>query len=81
MPFDQPPRKQSPVPTDRTTAIVLLVGERFFCRFGKGGRAMFAWSLAGATMFGPWRRDEVDAAAQKLRAKGYEPTETTVGVR
>lgn len=61
---------------DKTTALAIMVrvpryGQRFFAGFGKRGRLLTAWSLAGATLFGPWRRDDVEAVTKRLTAKGY----------
>ncbi|NAW64533.1 hypothetical protein [Photobacterium halotolerans] len=31
--------------------LVIRIGNRFFCGFGKAGRVLTAWSLAGAKLF------------------------------
>lgn len=57
-------------PADRTSAVVLEVGDRFFIGFGRVGQVQTAWSLAGATMFGPWQEGEIRHAEAGLEAKG-----------
>lgn len=33
------------------SAYVIKIGNRFFCKFGKGNRVMTAWCLAGSKLF------------------------------
>lgn len=61
-------------------ALRILKGDsiRYFVRFGLGGRALTAWSLAGATLFGPWAVTEIEAAQRRLAAKGLDVAQTLV---
>lgn len=34
-----------------TSACVIKIGDRYFYGFGKGGRTLTAWSLAGAKLY------------------------------
>lgn len=60
--------KKSP---SSTTAKAIIIGDRFFCGFGKGGRVKTAWSLAGATLF-QRRVDDLDSIIEKIMAKGKQ---------
>ncbi len=62
------------------TAVVLLVGEKYFSGIMASKRASFAWSLAGAMLFGPWQLDLIERFEATLRAKGYEPRRANVAV-
>lgn len=55
---------------------VIRIGSRFFVKFGKGNRALTAWSLAGATTYGGAGagRDRLHNHLARLEAKGIEPT-------
>jgi hypothetical protein len=64
--------------SDRDTVIVLEIDDRFFCGIGKAGRIATAWSLAGATMYAPWRDDLLAAAEAALAAKGKRFRRLTV---
>lgn len=63
--------------TDRAYAI--RVGNRWFVRFSKG-RALTAWSLAGATLFGPWRQFEVAQTIERIKKRGREVSWVIVSV-
>ena len=54
-------------------AIAILVNGRYFRGFGRNGRLLTAWSLAGARLFAAWRPEEIEEVERRLRAKGYEP--------
>ena len=54
------------VDSDGLTAVAIRVNDRFFVRFSKWSTVLTAWSLAGATLFGPWRMDEVQRAVDRI---------------
>lgn len=54
-------------------AFVFRVDGRFFVKFNRSGAAVFAWSLAGATLFGSWDNESVLESRNRLAAKGYAP--------
>ena len=60
-------------------AIVLKVGNRFYVETGKK-RISTAWSLAGATLYGAWREDDIHKAEMKLYKKGYTSERLTVRI-
>lgn len=66
-------------------AIALALGDRYFVRFGKGGRVQTAWSLAGATLFlaedlqGGLPCDKLQAAMDRLQATGKAVKKVRVG--
>lgn len=62
-----------------STAVVFLIGDRYFCKFGKGGSVQTAWSLAGARFFGDWNFVEIDELKTKLISKGKNPVAVLVG--
>ena len=67
---------------DGTTAIVLVVGNRFFYGFTKkGGRIQTAWSLPGAKFFASWETKDLETAETRLRFKGKVPERLLVSVR
>lgn len=51
-------------------AIAIVIGNRFFCRFGVRGRVQTAWSLAGARLFLEAREDLLSDVERRLRKKG-----------
>lgn len=65
-------------------AIVILVhtprGWRYFYRWGRKGQVLTAWSLAGAALFGPWSREEIEAVEVRLAAKGYRSSRAEVAL-
>lgn len=50
-------------------AVVIKVGDRFFAGLSKTGMVQTAWSLAGATLYGEWRDDLINADLAKVRAR------------
>ncbi|WP_332772953.1 hypothetical protein [Phenylobacterium sp.] len=58
--------------SDAKRAVVVMLrmhgGDRFFVKFGKAGQLQTAWSLAGATLFGPWDRERIEAATRRIPA-------------
>lgn len=52
---------------------VIRIGSRFFVRFGKGGRALTAWSLAGASLYLSGSV-ELHNHLARLEAKRLDPT-------
>ena len=64
----------------RNTAIVLAVGDRFFAGTTKTGRLSIAWSVAGATHFGPWREADIAAAEALLCARGRTAQRRTIAL-
>ncbi|WP_281222791.1 hypothetical protein [Photobacterium sanguinicancri] len=60
----------------RDQAKVIKIGHRFFCRFGKHGQVLTAWSLAGAEIYADSRVAE--SVIEALKAKGKKPQLLTV---
>lgn len=56
-------------------------GERYFVRFGKGGRVQTAWSLAGAKLFLACTREDLDLVTSKLEAKNKKFSLVKIGVQ
>jgi len=56
-------------------------GERYFVRFGKGGRVQTAWSLAGAKLFLACTTDNLDLVVSKLEAKSKTFSLVKIGVQ
>jgi len=54
----------------RDNAIVLEIGERFYCGVNKNKQIMTAWSLAGAKLFCSWNMKEINAVEQLLKKRG-----------
>lgn len=54
-------------------AEVIMIGERFFCGFGKAGRVNTAWSLAGAKLYLPESGFGVFGDYRILKCKGKKP--------
>jgi len=59
-------------------AQAIMIGDRYFCKFGKGGRVMTAWSLAGADLF--LHQDRIEAVTTKLDSKKKNYNVVSVGV-
>ncbi|MEW6115620.1 MAG: hypothetical protein AB1553_01810 [Nitrospirota bacterium] len=57
-------------PGDESRAIVLMIGDRFFCGFGKKDRVIVAWSLAGAWLFGSWDPDGIAKIESRITKRG-----------
>ncbi|MFA0438622.1 hypothetical protein AB4560_01615 [Vibrio sp. 10N.222.51.C12] len=56
---------------NKTNAKAIVLGDRFFCGFGKGGRVKTAWSLAGAKLFLlEGADDKLETVTTKLTSKG-----------
>ncbi|MGF1726376.1 hypothetical protein [Photobacterium nomapromontoriensis] len=60
----------------RAQAKVIKIGHRYFCRFGKSGQVLTAWSLAGSQIFCDSRVAE--SVMDALKAKGKKPQLLTV---
>ncbi|MCL8385511.1 hypothetical protein [Xanthobacter aminoxidans] len=50
----------------RTQARAIMIGDRFFCRFGKVGQVQTAWSLAGAQLYLPDTHHHINADTSRL---------------
>ena len=53
-------------------AVIICLGERYFAGFGKKRRLQTAWSMAGATLFGMWQREQIEKILRLLASKGYK---------
>lgn len=62
-----------------TSARAIRLGDRYFYKFGAGGRVQTAWSLAGAKLF-MHGDPRFDAAVEKIRKRGREATTVDVTV-
>ena len=60
------------------SAIILMIGHRYFHGFSKRRRLTTAWSLAGAKLFGTWDIQGIEKAERTLAAKGYVVTRCLV---
>jgi hypothetical protein len=49
-------------------AYVIQIGERFFYKFGKGGRVMTAWCLAGGKLYQSIDIEKLNYVTDKLDA-------------
>lgn len=68
-------------PSDKAVVLVLAEG-RYFCRFGRNGQVLTAWSLAGAHLFGFRKIDNPDLtdAERRLTQRGKAFRRVTVGL-
>ena len=62
-------------------AIAIKIDERFFYGFGKSGRVITAWSLAGAKLFGYWHDEDICHIEKRLEAKGKKHHRILVAVQ
>jgi len=59
-------------------AIVLRIGDRFYCGKSKTGRCQTAWSIAGAKLFGEWNEQDILQAQIFIASRGKESERETV---
>jgi hypothetical protein len=65
------------------SAFVLKIGDRYFCGFSKTGRAMTAWSLAGAKTYIPFQtigNEWLHEDLEKLDAKKKKYVRKTISI-
>ena len=67
------PEQDTHLVVSSNAALALKIGERYFVRHGKRGRAITAWSLAGARLFLP-NTTILDRTYTKLCQSGHRPS-------
>lgn len=51
-------------------ALAIKIGERWFRKFGAVGQVQTAWSVAAATLYGPWKSSGIEEVVARLQRLG-----------
>lgn len=60
-------------------AIVLMVGDRYFCGFDENGHVLTAWHLGGACLFDAVCDARIRRAEERIARRGQEFKRVVVG--
>ena len=60
--------------------LVICIGDRFFCKFGKSRSVQTAWSLGGALLFQVGCNNQFLEIMAELSLKGKNPIAHTVSL-